>query len=142
MNADQPISWRTDDSGRALVGGVHDARISGFSFAEGDCLRIAASTESGGALKVELQGIGELNVRELRNGSVLAAIYIWNVRAVPTDSAWDLLFAGRYTKVDAKELAARIALKRPRSFLVNVECLHGIGISAVCDDVFFSGERA
>ena len=89
---------------------------------------------------IELRGLGEFNLRNLCNGSIIAAIYVWNVRAVPpnaVNAAWNLLFGDRYAKADVKELAARIALRRPGAQLVQLECSYGGAMAAVCEEVSF-----
>jgi hypothetical protein len=142
------VVWKADEFGRALVAGVHDGRIASFAFAERAYVHLGISPASGGLIAVELSGVGELNIRELCNGSVVSAVYVWNVRSVPrtswavSDGGWNLLFANRLAKADVKEAAARIGLNRPKSWLVQVECSYGGAIAAVCDHVAFFNELA
>lgn len=137
------VVWKADEFGRALVPGVHDGRIASFAFADGDYVHLGIRPASGRLIQVELSGVGEMNVRDLCNGSIVSAVYVWNVRTVPPttwnlpDSGWNLLLAGRVAQADLKEVAARIALKRAKSWLVQVECSYGGAMAIVCDRVDF-----
>lgn len=135
------LNWTTDEFGRASVGGIHDGRIVSFAFAESDCFSLGILGEANRLVEIELSGIADMNVRDLCNGSIVSTVYVWSVRSVPLstwdlpNSGWNLLFSNRYSKPDAKEFAARIALKRPQSKLVQVECSYGGSVAVVCDEV-------
>ena len=138
------INWTTDEFGRASVGGIHDGRIVRFAFAESDCFSLAILGEANRLVEIELFRIADMNVRDVCNGSIVSTVYIWSVRNVPLstwdlpNSGWNLLFSNRYSKSDVKEFAARIALQRPQSKLVQVECSYGGSIAVVCDEVSIS----
>ena len=140
------IDWTTDEFGRALVGGIHDGRVVRFAFADGDYFNLTIRGEPNRLVEIELSGIGETNLCDMCNGSIVSTVYVWSVRSVPLstwdlpNSGWNLLFSNRYAKPDVKELAARIALKRPHAKLVQVECSYGGSLAVVCDQVsFFAG---
>src|SRR6185436_1136083 len=101
------------------------------AIADGDYLHLTIRSEARELVRLELLGLGEMNIHNLYNGSIVSAVYVWNVRSVPRssrdvpDSGWNLLFADRSKRDDVKKSAARIALKRPQSFLVQVECSYG-----------------
>ena len=142
------IAWNADEFGRALVPGVHDGRISTFTFADRDYLHLGIKTPQGNSIDVELSGIGEMNVRDLWNGAIVATIYAWKVRSMSRtswdvpNSGWSLLFANRLAPSDIKEAAARIALSRPQSLLVQVECSYGGALAVVCDALSFFTDAA
>lgn len=140
------IDWTTDEFGRARVAGVHDGRILKVAFAYGDYLHLWIKSPSNGLVAVELSGLGDLVFSDFYNTPIVSTVFVWPVRSVPrssrgaSNSGWDLLFASRYKKDDVKETAARIALKRPQSLLVQVECSYGGAIVAICDRVSFFTE--
>jgi hypothetical protein len=88
---------------------------------------------------VELSDLGDFNIRELWNGTIVAYFWVWNVRSAPEvawsipDSAWNVLFFNRITELEAKRREAeRIAQAWPEAFLVKFDSSYGGEVAAVC----------
>ncbi len=138
------ITWHRDEFGRALVGGIHDGRIVALHFVERQSLSISIAGNADQRIRAQLSGVREMNICELWNGAIVSALYVWGVRDLPdslsqggVSGGWGLLFADRFTEREAKEAAARIALKYPKAQFVQVDCSYGGKLAAVCDDIMF-----
>jgi hypothetical protein len=132
------IAWRTDENGMLLGDRAHDSSLIKFVVSE-TSLEFGMRRLSGDLVTVELYGVGEFSVVELWKGAIVSEFWVWKVGLVPEaswsipDSAWNILFSNRLR--DAKREAAKIALARPESFLVQLACSYGGAVAAVCDRI-------
>ena len=119
---------------------VHDSHLLNVMISEGT-LKFGMRRLSGDVVAVELFGLGEFTIRELWNGAIVSELWVWKLRSVPDscwnipDAAWNILFSHRLKVPDAKREAAKIALARPESFLVQLACSYGGNVAAVCDRI-------
>jgi hypothetical protein len=123
-----------------LGASVHDGHLIRLLVSDG-LLEFRIRNLSGDLFTVELSGVGEFTIRELWNGAIVSKFWVWKVGSVPDvswsipDSAWNILFSNRLTMLDAKRQAAKIALAKPESFLVEFACSYGGAAAAVCDRI-------
>jgi hypothetical protein len=134
------IAWQTDENGMLLGVRAHDSTLVKFVVSEAK-LEFGMRRLSGDIVGVELSGVREFSVVELWNGAIVSEFWVWNVHSVPEtswstpDSAWNVLFSNRMSVSDAKREAAKIALARPKAFLVQLACSYGGAVAAVCDRI-------
>jgi len=136
------LEWKSDEFGRALIPGAHDGRLLRYCYSEEQqSLEIKLASPTGRRVEVELQGVVEVNFRDLCNGSITSSLFLWNVRLLPEgtwsapNSGWGLLFGSRYASADVREVAARIGLRYPKAHFVQLECSYGGALAAVCQKV-------
>jgi hypothetical protein len=132
------IDWRVDENGMLLGLDVHDGHLMKL-VASDTCLEFVMRGFSNEIFTVELSDLGEFNVRELWNGTIVAYFWVWKVHSVPEvtwsipDSGWNVLFSNRITELGAKRRAAeKIAQARPEAFLVKFDSSYGGEVAAVC----------
>ena len=137
------IDWYADTSGMVVGPRVHDSGLTEFAYSATGVLSLAMRRVSGDSVSLELLGVTELSVVELRNGAIISEIFIWNVGAIPDsawaipDSPWNLLFSRLLKPDEAKRAAARIIKESPNSFIVSVLSSYGGALAAICDVAAF-----
>jgi hypothetical protein len=134
------IAWRADENGMLPGARAHDSTLVKFVVSE-TSLEFGMRRLSGDIVTVELFGAGEFSVVELWSHAIVSEFWVWNVGSVPEAQwnapgmAWNLLLSNRLGLSDAKREAAKVALARPESFLVQLACSYGGAVAAVCDRI-------
>lgn len=137
------IGWYTDESGRMLGTGIHDAELFAFSTSSPGKMRLDLR-QTARLLRADFLGVREITIAELWERAILSEIFVWKAGSVPEetwsipDGGWRALFRNRLSVADARRAALAIAARRPEPWLVQITCSYGGSIAIVCDSIHIS----
>jgi hypothetical protein len=136
------ITSDSANSAGQLTGfGLHDSVLVGLSVEFDRSLRASFRRPDGSTAQLSLLGLGPVGAVALRNGAIVAEVFIWAPKQVPEDSielvdgAWSVVFAGDIKQGDIRRVAERHISQGQFSWMVLIECSFGGSLAALCQQI-------